>query len=121
MKALLAAVLALVLAPLMARAEGWQTSSPEAQGISSRELAGLVDFGIFNGMDSLLVARHGKIVAVAYYSPFPTGLRHRVIAATKSVIGTLIGSALKDGLIKSLDQPVLEFFPGREFANTDER
>jgi len=47
----------------MARAEGWQTSSPGAQGMSSQELAGLVDFGIFNGMDSLLVARHGNIVA----------------------------------------------------------
>ena len=105
----------------MARAEGWQTSSPEAQGMSSHELAGLVDFGITNGMDSLLVARHGKIVAEANYAPFPSGMRHRVNSATKSVIGSLIGIALKDGLIKSLDQPVLEFFPGREFANTDER
>jgi CubicO group peptidase (beta-lactamase class C family) len=121
MKTLLAAALALVLAPVMARAEGWQTSSPEAQGMSCQELAGLVDFGIFNGMDSLLVGRHGKIVAEAYYAPFPSGMRHRVNSATKSVIGSLIGIALKDGLIKSLDQPVLEFFPGREFANTDER
>ncbi len=121
MKKLLAAVLALVLAPLAARAESWQTSSPEAQGMSSQELAGLVTFGITNGMDSLLVARHGKIVAEAYYAPFPSGMRHRVNSATKSVIGSLIGIARKDGLIKSVDQPVLEFFPGRNFANTDER
>jgi CubicO group peptidase (beta-lactamase class C family) len=121
MKTLLAAALALVLAPLLARAEGWQTSSPEAQGMSSKELADLVTFGVTNGMDSLLVVRRGKAVAEAYYAPFPAGMKHRINSATKSVIGSLIGIALKDGLIKSLDQPVLEFFPGREFANTDER
>ena len=57
MRILLAAVLAFVLAPVLARAEGWQTSSAEAQGMSSRELAGLVEFGIANGMDSVLVVR----------------------------------------------------------------
>jgi CubicO group peptidase (beta-lactamase class C family) len=121
MKRLLAAVLALLLAPLMARAEGWQTSTPEAEGMSSKELAGLVGFGIDHGMDSLLVTRHGKIVAEAYYAPFASGYRHRINSSTKSVIGSLVAIALRDGLIKSLDQPVLDFFPGREFANTDER
>jgi len=105
----------------MARAEGWQTSSPEAQGMGSRELAGLVDFGIGNGFDSLLVTRHGKIVAEAYYAPFAPRLRHRINSATKAVIGSLVGIALKDGLIKSLDQPVLDFLPGRESAKPDER
>ncbi len=121
MKALLAAVLALVLVPLVARADGWQTSSPEAQGMSSQVLAGLVTFGNANGMDSLLVVRHGRIVAEAYYAPFPAGMKHRINSATKSVIGNLVAIALKDGLLKSLDQPVLDFFPDRTFANPDDR
>src|SRR5262249_52471453 len=97
------------------------TSTPEAQGMSSRELAGLVSFGVDNGMDSLLVTRHGKIVAEAYYAPFVPRLRHRINSATKAVIGSLVGIALKDGLIKSLDQPVLDFLPGRESAKPDPR
>ena len=121
MRILLAAVLAFVLAPVLARAEGWQTSSPEAQGMSSRELAGLVEFGITNGMDSVLVVRHGSIVAEAYYAPFAPGMKHRINSATKSVIGSLVSIALKDGLLASTDQPVLGFFPGRTFANMDER
>jgi CubicO group peptidase (beta-lactamase class C family) len=121
MKILLAAVLAFVLAPVLARAEGWQTSSPEAQGMSSRELAGLVEFGIANGMDSVLVVRHGSIVAEAYYAPFAPGMKHRINSATKSVIGSLVSIALKDGLLKNVDQPVLGFFPERSFANMDER
>jgi CubicO group peptidase (beta-lactamase class C family) len=121
MRTLLAVILAFMLAPVMARAEGWQTSSPEAQGMSSRQLADLVTFGIGNGMDSALVVRHGRIVAEAYYAPFAPGLKHRIYSSTKSVIGSLVGIALKDGLLKSVDQPVLDFFPGREFAKLDER
>ncbi|MBN9488156.1 MAG: serine hydrolase [Alphaproteobacteria bacterium] len=121
MRTFLAALLTLLLLPALARADDWQTSSPEAQGMSSRELADLVSFGISNGMDSLLVTRHGKIVAEAYYAPFAPGLRHRVNSTTKSVIGNLVAIALKEGLIKSLDQPVLDFFPERHFANVDER
>lgn len=100
---------------------GWESASPEAQGMSSQELADLVVFGMSNGMDSLLVARHGRIVAEAYYAPFTEGLRHRVNSATKSVIGSLVAIALKDGLIKSLDQPVLDFFPESQIASLDDR
>ena len=100
---------------------GWETSSPEAQGMSSQELANLVAFGISNGMDSVLVTRHGRIVAEAYYAPFAPGVRHRINSATKSVIGSLVGVALKDGLLKSLDQRVLDPFPERPFAHPDDR
>src|SRR5689334_1594760 len=117
MRTLLLVLLAFVLTPIAARAEGWPTSSPEAQGMSSRELADLVAFGMSNGMDSLLVARHGHIVAEAYYAPFPAGMKHRINSSTKSVIGSLIAIALEEGLLKSVDQPVLEFFPDRQFAN----
>jgi CubicO group peptidase (beta-lactamase class C family) len=121
MRKILIAVLALVLVPLSAHADGWQTSSPEAQGMGSRELADLVTFGVGNGMDSMLVARHGTIVAETYYAPFGPGLRHRMNSATKSMIGSLVAIAHEEGLIKSLDQPVLDFFPDRSFANTDAR
>src|ERR1700761_9027101 len=106
MRKVLAAILALVHVPLTAHADSWRTSSPEAQGMSSRELADLVTFGVTNGMDSLLVARHGAIVAEAYYAPFAHGLRHRMNSSTKSVIGSLVAIAHAEGLIKSLDQSV---------------
>jgi len=100
---------------------GWLTSSPEQEGMSSRELALLVDFGLSNGMDSLLVVRHGKIVTEAYYAPFRADTKHRINSATKSVVGSFVAIALKEGLLKSVDQPVLDFFPDRPIANDDER
>ena len=40
-------------------------------------------------------------------------------SATKSVIGTLIAIALKEGLLDTLDHRVMDFFPDRTIANLD--
>jgi CubicO group peptidase (beta-lactamase class C family) len=101
--------------------KGWETSSPEQQGMDSNALADLVKFGGSEKMDSLLVTRHGRLVAESYYAPFRTGLKHRINSATKAVVGTLIAIALKNGLLDSLDHPVLEFFPDRKIANLDDK
>jgi len=128
--ALALALLLLLAWPIAAAAQdkvdvwptrGWESASPESQGMSSQELAELVVFGIANGMDSLLVARHGRVVAEAYYAPFTSGVRHRVNSVTKSVVSSLVAMALKDGLLKSLDQPVLDFFPEHQVAPLDDR
>ena len=77
--------------------------------MSSERLARLVDFGSSNDMDSLLVTRHGRIVLEATYAPFRAGLKHRVNSVTKSVIGSLVAIALRDGRLDSTDQQVRGF------------
>jgi CubicO group peptidase (beta-lactamase class C family) len=96
---------------------GWQTSTAEAQGVSSAALADLVDFGGASDMDSLLVVRHGRIVVDAYYAPFRDGQPHLVNSVTKAVVATLVGVAVKEGRIPRLDQPVVDLFFEREIAN----
>ena len=98
---------------------GWEVSTPEAQGVASSALAELVDFGAANDMDSLLVVRHGRIVAEAYYAPFRPGMRHLVNSVTKAVVGTLAGIAVQRGDIASVDEPVLESFRWRTVADAE--
>ncbi len=100
---------------------GWQTSTPEEQGMDSAELAKLVDFGKTRKLDSLLLVRHGRIVLDVYYDPFPADFPHVFHSATKSITGSLIGIALNDGLLDGLDRPVLDFFRDRTIENVDER
>jgi CubicO group peptidase (beta-lactamase class C family) len=88
--------------------------------MDSSLLANLIDFGATHELESLLVIRHGTIVAEAYYAPFRAGVKHRINSATKSVIGTLIAIALKDGLLDSPDHPVVDFFSDRTIANLDD-
>jgi CubicO group peptidase (beta-lactamase class C family) len=99
----------------------WQTSFPEEQGMDSEELAKLVDFGTTHSFDSLLVVRHGKIVAEAYYAPYAAGIPHAVYSAVKGVISTLIAITSKDGLLDSPNHRVLDFFDRRSIANIDDR
>lgn len=99
---------------------GWEVSTPEAQGVSPAALADLVDFGAANEMDSLLVVRHGRIVAEATYAPFRPGMRHAVNSVTKAIVGTLVGIAVDRGTIR-LEEPVLASFGERTVAHVDAR
>jgi CubicO group peptidase (beta-lactamase class C family) len=99
----------------------WQTSSPEEQGMDSTELAKLVDLGTTHSLDSLLVVRHGKIVAEVYYAPYGPGIPHAMYSATKAVISTLTAITWKEGLLDSPNHRVLEFFDRHSFANLDDR
>jgi CubicO group peptidase (beta-lactamase class C family) len=99
----------------------WQTAAPEDGGMASSDLAKLVEFGKSLQLDSLLIARHGRIVLEAYYAPYNGELPHLINSSTKAVVGSLIAMLLKDGTLDSLDHPVLDFFPGRDIANLDER
>lgn len=99
----------------------WLTSTPEEQGMDSTALATLVGFGATHSFDSLLVARHGRLVLDAYYAPYTADIRHAIFSCTKAVVGTLAGMAYKDGLLDRLDRPVFDYFSERSIANVDER
>ena len=75
-------------------------------------MAALIEYGASVSMDSLMIARNGRIVAEAYYAPFRASMRHRVNSATKAVIGTLTGIAIARGEMPATTTPVLELFPG---------
>jgi CubicO group peptidase (beta-lactamase class C family) len=123
--AALTLALALLLAAMAADAawptQQWPLSTAEAQGVDSAALGSLVDFGAAGEMDSLLVTRHGTLVLEAHYPPFRAGMRHAVHSATKGVVGTLAAIALHQGLLKGVDQPIVELFADRRIGELDER
>lgn len=104
----------------------WQTSTPEEQGVDSEILYEMlrwlpVDPLKGRGLVALLVIRHGYLIMDAYLPPYRPDLRTELYSCTKSVTGALVGIALEQGYIESLDQPVLDFFPDREIDYWDDR
>jgi CubicO group peptidase (beta-lactamase class C family) len=99
----------------------WQISTPEEEGMDSKELAQLIDWGISHSFDSFLIVRHGRIVAEAYYAPYAPGIPHALYSVTKSVISTLTAIAWKEGLLDSTSHRVLDFFDRSSIANLDSR
>lgn len=100
---------------------GWQTSTPEEQGMDSVELAKLVDAVGARRQDSLLIIRHGRIVAEAYYAPFKAGIRHDLRSITKSVIGTLTGIEVQNGFLSGVDDRIADLFFDKQIENLDDR
>jgi len=101
--------------------KGWRTASPESQGVDSNLLENMLNT-IFKKslyIDSVLVVRNGYIVLDAYYYPHEADRRHNIYSCTKSVMSALIGIAIDKGYIKSVNQPVLDFFKMRDAKNLD--
>jgi CubicO group peptidase (beta-lactamase class C family) len=99
--------------------KAWETSTPEEQGLDSAALAALVTTVGNYKQDSLLIVRHGKIVADVYYGPYEAGIPHDLRSITKSVIGTLTAIEIRDGLLDSVDHPIVDLFPDKKISSLD--
>jgi CubicO group peptidase (beta-lactamase class C family) len=67
-------------------------------------------------LQSILVARHGRLVVERYFNGGGREVLHDVRSAAKSIISTLVGVALAEGRIADLDRPFLSFLPGQAAA-----
>ncbi len=101
--------------------KAWQVSTPEEQGMDSASLARLVETVGTYRQDSLMIIRHGKIVAEAYYAPYIAGISHDLRSVTKSVVGTLTAIQLRNGSLDSVDHPVVDLFSDKRIENLDDR
>lgn len=100
--------------------KSWQVSTPEEQGMDSANLARLIETVGTYKQDSLMIVRHGRIVAEAYYAPYVAGISHDLRSVTKSVVSTLTAIELQRGLLDSVDHPVMDLFPDKKISNVDD-
>jgi CubicO group peptidase (beta-lactamase class C family) len=72
-------------------------------------------------IDSILIVRHGYLVAEVYYGSNSPTLKHELYSVTKSFTSALIGIAIQKGFMDSVNHPVLDWFADRQVANVDAR
>jgi CubicO group peptidase (beta-lactamase class C family) len=102
----------------------WQVSPPEKQDVDSPTLDRITSYVQDSGLevDSVIVIRHGYIVYEKYFrAPWNKDRIHNIYSCTKSVMGSLVGIAVQQGKIKSLNDKMLQYFPNRTIQNLDER
>jgi CubicO group peptidase (beta-lactamase class C family) len=87
-------------------------SAPEAQGIASSAILAFVEAAEQNihHLHSLMLLRHGHVVAEGWWSPYAPEHPHMLYSLSKSFTATAIGLAVAEGRL-SVDDPVLSFFP----------
>jgi len=118
LKRLFGALVLLVVAAIPVVAAELPRSAPEAQGVSSVDLLGFVealdaagDPAVADGIHSLILVRHGAVIAEGWWTPYKPQLRHQLYSLSKSFTSTAVGIAAAEGKL-SVDDSVLGFFPG---------
>lgn len=105
--------------PIYAKAilyETWRvimkTSTPESTGIPSPAISAfLMDLreNQYN-MHSVLLMRHGDLIAEAYAAPYDQDRKHRMYSVSKTFTSMAVGLMIDEGRL-SLDDKVVKFFP----------
>jgi CubicO group peptidase (beta-lactamase class C family) len=96
-------------------------SAPEAQGVSSEGVRKFVEAADqrVNTMHSVMLVRHGHVVAEGWWKPQAAQTPHVMHSLSKSFTSTAVGLAVADGKL-NLDDPVLKFFPDDAPADPSE-
>jgi CubicO group peptidase (beta-lactamase class C family) len=91
----------------------WRISTPEEQGIDSNQIYRMLRYVKKENINlhSIMMIRHGYLIHETYFHPFHRDNPQDIYSCTKSVISALVGIALGEGKIKSLDQKASDFFP----------
>jgi len=87
-------------------------SNPEAQGVSSSAILEFVNTldQQMDGMHSVMVVRHGQVIAEGWWTPYDAEHKHVLYSLSKSFTSTAVGFAIAEGKM-SIDDEVLKFFP----------
>ncbi len=110
--------------------DGWRTATPRETGLDERPLARLVgSIAAFEPtglrqpyIHGLLLAHHGKLVVEEYFHGYHREMTHDSRSAGKALTSALLGIAIHQGALASVNQPVYSLFGGVEaFANADPR
>ena len=99
---------------LIAQSVSLPRSTPEAEGVSSK---GIIDFldaisKTKHEMHSIMILRHGKVIAEGWWSPYRRDLKHTLYSLSKSFTSTAVGFAVAEKRI-TLNDKVISFFPDK--------
>jgi CubicO group peptidase (beta-lactamase class C family) len=96
--------------------DNWDLSTPQEQGLDPLLVAELYHNAVeLETLYSLLVVKNGHLIAEDYFNGGSVGQKTLVQSASKSYISALVGIALEEGCLSSVDQKMVDFFP--EYAD----
>lgn len=96
--------------------DDWAVSTPEKQGLDPILVAQLYyNAARLETLYGLLVVKNDHLIAEGYFNQGSVERKAYMASATKSFTSALVGIALDQGRLSSLDQKMVDFFP--EFAD----
>jgi len=103
---------------VLLESKGFEIASPQKQGMDPAMFEEAYKLLENSSILSLTVIRNEKIVCEKYYS---TESRNNVYSITKSIISALIGVAIREGYIRSVDESIETYLPQYFTSLKDQR
>jgi len=103
--------------------DGWMPSTPAAEGVDAAGLQAAFDAigdDRYGDVDSMLVIRHGRLVAEGYFHGYARDTLHDLRSSGKSFTSALTGIAVDGGLL-GVDDRLSDLLPLEGYANVDDR
>ena len=102
--------------------DDWEVSTPTEQDLDPMLVAEVYyNAAELETLYSLLVVKNGYLIAEDYFNEGSVEQKDRLQSATKSYTSALVGIALDQGYLSSVDQKMLDFFPELAGQITDPR
>ena len=102
--------------------DDWEVSTPAEQGLDPMLVAELyLNAAELETLYGLLVIKNGHLIAEGYFNEGSVEQKARLQSATKSYTSALVGIALDQGYLSSVDQKMMDFFPEVAGQITDPR
>lgn len=64
-----------------------------------------------SSLRSILIQQHGKLLGEDYFKGRSPNRPFNIKSASKSIIGLLVGIAIEEGFIPSIEEPIVTYFP----------
>ena len=102
--------------------DGWEVSTPGKQGLDPMLVAELyLDAAELETLYGLLVVKNGYLIAEGYFNEGSVTQLSKRASVTKSYTSAMVGIALAQGHLESIDQKMIDFFPEFKDQITDPR
>jgi CubicO group peptidase (beta-lactamase class C family) len=95
-------------------------SPPSRCGVDAGGIAAFLDAVGHVELHSLMILRHGHVIASGWWEPYGPDRPHHLYSLSKSFTSTAAALAAQEGLV-DLDAPVLSYFPELDGEVTDPR
>ncbi len=101
--------------------QSWEISRSEYDRDLVDELDRQIEAEVYKQINSVIVIKDGKLLIERYYNGAGRDKTHNVRSVGKTFTSTILGIALSDGYVESIDQTLEDFYDLKGYENYDQK
>ena len=96
---------------------GWPVSESHYDELKINALGRAIKSDVYKKINSVIIIKDGELLVELYYNGADRESTHNVRSVSKTFTATILGIAVDEGYIKSIDQPLSDFYDLTTYDN----